>query len=242
VPTWSFTSFPDHLVDGHARDRLSISLLFRRVDAVRPEIDRQAVNLFLNGDIFELPVMVRVVHLKDGNRPARTRHVNSLESWIDLDYVGSSRHGQKGDGLILIEIENRHELVSFTGKKSTVMFRVKRHAVVSFAPPNRILGDDFVLLGIDDRKNVVILEIHVDLACNRIVLRHSCLAVERERFDDLVFSHIDNCFRLSPFIGHVQLVKGSCVGASVWLTLRFQRLDDLHLLHVNNADGVVTGI
>ena len=49
------------------------------------------------------------------------------------------------------------------------MFRVKRHSVIALAPPNGISPHHLVRCGIDDRKDVLILEIDVDLAGDRIV-------------------------------------------------------------------------
>jgi hypothetical protein len=57
------------------------------------------------------------------------------------------------------------------------MVRVEGHAVVSFAPTHGITPHNFVGSRIDDRENVIVLQIHVDFASDRIV--HS-LAVDPE--------------------------------------------------------------
>ncbi len=79
---------------------------------------------------------------------------------------------------MFVEIEDRHQVVSFTREKGAVMLRVKRHAVVSLAASHGIPAHNGIRRGVDDRKNVLVLQVHVHLARDRVVLRHTGLAVE----------------------------------------------------------------
>ena len=120
-----------------------------------------------------------------------------------------------------------------------MVLRIERHSVVSLALPDRKAPYDFVRCRVNDRKNVLILKVHVDLTRHRIVLRHSCFTVEMQGLHDLVFSHIDDGFGFATLVRDVQLVERGCVSASVWLRFRFQLLDNLHLLQVDDANCVV---
>lgn len=74
------------------------------------------------------------------------------------------------------------------------MFR--RHSVVPLAPSDRIPSNDLVGCRINDRENVVVLQVYINFAGDRVVLRHSGFAVEMQGFNDLVFGYIDNSFGL----------------------------------------------
>src|SRR5882724_2630378 len=56
------------------------------------------------------------------------------------------------------------------------------------------------------------------------------------------FLHINYRFRFASLIGDVELVERHRVRAAVRLRFRLQFLDDLHLLQVNHADGVVVRV
>ena len=74
--------------------------------------------------------MIGIIRLKDGNRPAGTRHVDAFESGVILDDIASRCCGQIGDGLMGIQVKNRHHVVALTLKKSAVALRVERHPVI----------------------------------------------------------------------------------------------------------------
>jgi len=59
-----------------------------------------------------------------------------------------------------------------------VMLRVESHPVVSLASPDRITANNLIRCGINDRKNVLARKVDVHLACNGVILRHACLAIE----------------------------------------------------------------
>src|SRR5438309_1245460 len=60
------------------------------------------------------------------------------------------------------------------------MLRVRRHSMIALAPPNGISPYHLVRCGIDDRKDVLILEIDVHLAGDGIVLWHPGFTVETQ--------------------------------------------------------------
>ena len=66
------------------------------------------------------------------------------------------------------------------------MVRVKRHTVVSFAPSHGITPYHRVSRRIDDGKYILVLEVHVHLARDRVVLRHAGLTIEMQSLDDFV--------------------------------------------------------
>src|SRR6266849_7566483 len=113
-------------------------------------------------EIFDLRVMVGIVLMKHGDGAAITGDINPVEARIELDDVRSVRHRKKSDRCVFVEIEYRHQIVFFTRQKSPVMLRVKTHAVVSLAAADWIAAYYFVVRGIDDRENILILEIYID--------------------------------------------------------------------------------
>jgi len=58
-----------------------------------------------------------------------------------------------------------------------MMFGIERHSMISPASANWITPNDFIRRGIDYRKNILVLQVHVHLARDGIVLRHSRFAV-----------------------------------------------------------------
>src|SRR6266853_3881761 len=143
-------------------------------------------------EFFDLRVMVRIVLMKHGDRTAVTGDINPVEARIELDDVRSVHHRKKGDGFVFVEIENRHQIIFFTGQKSPVMLRVKTHAVVSLAAADWIAAYYFVVRGIDDGENILILEIYIDFLGDRIVLRHSRFTVEMQSLDDFILVYVHN--------------------------------------------------
>lgn len=104
------------------------------------------------------------------------------------------------------------------------MLRVKRHSVVTLAPPNGISLYHLVRQRIDDRKDVLILQIDIDLAGNGIILRHPGFTVETQGTYNLVLVYVDDDFGSPSFVGNVQLVEGSGVGAAVRLRCSLELL------------------
>src|SRR5882724_13414638 len=165
------------LINDHSRNGFTVRLLLRRVDAVSLRIHCQAVHSLLNREIFQLAIVIRIVHLEDRDRSTRAGDVNSLQSRIELDDVGSTRHRQECDRLVLVEIEHSHKLVSFAREEGPMVLWVKGHPVISLAASHGITPYDLIRSRIDDGKNILILQIHVNLLGEWIVLRHSRFAV-----------------------------------------------------------------
>src|SRR5260370_1797166 len=151
-------------------------------------------------EILDLRVMARIILMKHRDGAAVTSDINPVEARIELDDVRSVRHWKKGDGLVFVEVEDRHQIVSFTRQKRPVMFRVERHAVVSLAAADWIAAYYFVVRRIDDGENILILEIYIDFPGHRIVLLHSRFAVELQRLDDFVLGYIHNRFRFAALV------------------------------------------
>src|SRR6267143_6636219 len=117
------------VIHDHARNAFAIRFLLGRVDTVRVRVHRQAVYFLLNRKVFQLAVVVRVVHLKYGDGSARTGDVDSPEARIEFDDVGTARHRQECDGLVRVEVKDGHEFVAFAGEERTLMFWAQRHSM-----------------------------------------------------------------------------------------------------------------
>jgi len=98
-----------------------------------------------------------------------------------------------------------------------MVLRVKRHPMIPFTAPHRIAPYDFIRSRIDDRENILVLEVYVHLLGNGIVLRHSRFTVEVERLHDIVRADIHNGFRFASFVRNIELVEWCSIGATVWL-------------------------
>src|SRR5207253_10430815 len=105
-----------------------------------------------------------------------------------------------------------------------------------------VAPNDFIGCRVDDRKDVLVLEVDVNLAGYWVVLGHACFTVEMECIDDLVLLNIDNGLGLTALVGYVELVEWCSIGTAVRLRLGRQLLDDLHLFQVDDSDGVVPRI
>ena len=92
---------------------------------------------------------------------------------------------------------------------------VERHAVISLALPDRIAPNHLVGRWIDYCKYILVLQIHVQVPRNWVVLRHSRFAVKVQRADDFILLHVHYGFRFSSLIRDVQFVKRSGIGASI---------------------------
>src|SRR6266702_7226793 len=103
----------------------------------------------LDSKVFELAVVVGVVLMKDGDGTAVARDVDALKPWIELDDIRPACQRQRRNGDVLVQIEDGHQFVPFTGKERAVVRRVKRHAMISLAFPNWIPADNFVGRGIN---------------------------------------------------------------------------------------------
>src|SRR5260370_38213744 len=158
-------------------------------------------------EIFDLRVMVRIVLMKHGDGTAVTGDINPVEARIELDDVRSVRHRKKSDRFVFVEVENRHQIVFFTRQKRAVMLRVKAHAVVSLAAADWIAAYYFVVRGIDDGKNVLILEIYIGFLGDRIVLRHSLFTVAMQSLAAFILVYVPNRFRLPRLAHNVTLGK-----------------------------------
>lgn len=62
--------------------------------------------------------------------------------------------------------------------------------MVSFATAHRIATDHGIRCRVDHREDILILQVHVDLACDRVVLRHAGFASELQGFDDFILVHV----------------------------------------------------
>src|SRR5260221_13209324 len=107
------------------------------------------MNPLLHREILKLSIVVRIIHLENGDRSAPASCIDALETSIEFDHVRPACHRQEGDWLVLVQIEHGHQLVPLTLKESPVMFRVERHSVVPWPPSDGIPTHDFVRYGID---------------------------------------------------------------------------------------------
>src|ERR1700719_3505979 len=89
-------------------------------------------------EVFDLAVVVGIILTKNRDGSAVTGGISPAEFRVELNYIRSISHRQKRNRLVFVEIEDGHEIVFFTREKRTVMLGIERHAVVFFAPSNRI--------------------------------------------------------------------------------------------------------
>src|SRR5713101_8786099 len=68
------------VIHDHARNVFAVRLLLGRVDTVSVRVHGQAVYFLLNRKVFQLAVVIGIIHLEHRDSSARTRHVNSLET------------------------------------------------------------------------------------------------------------------------------------------------------------------
>jgi hypothetical protein len=160
----------------------------------------------------------------------------------NFDDVRAIGQRKIGDGLVPVEIKDGHEVVSFAGKKCAVMLRVKSHAVISLAASDRVSRYNLICGGINDSEDILVLQIHVHLARDRIVLWHAGFAVEMKGFNDHVGAHIHDSLRFAPFVGDVELMERCSICASVGLRFGREFLDYFHLPQANDTDCVVARV
>src|SRR5260221_11667777 len=132
----------------------------------------------LHWEDHEFAIVVRVILVENSDGSAISRDINPAKTWIKFDDIRPARHLEKRDWRVLVQVESRHQFISFTGKKCAVMFWVERHSMISIASAHGITRDDFIRRGVANRENVLVLQVYVYFARNRIVLRHSRFAVE----------------------------------------------------------------
>src|SRR5438132_4392017 len=104
----------DRLVDHHLSDGLSILLLFRCIEAVGLQVYRDRVYRVLHVEVLDLPVVIPIILVKNGNRSAVTRDVDALQSGVELDDIRPACEWQKRNRNVLVQIEDRHQFVSLT--------------------------------------------------------------------------------------------------------------------------------
>ena len=92
----------------------------------------------------------------------------------------------------LLQVEDRQDEVALARQEGSVMRDVERHAVVAFAPGDRVPRDDRVPARVDRGEDVLVLQVDVDAARDGVVQRYAGLAVEGERRDDPVLADIDD--------------------------------------------------
>src|SRR2546430_10804390 len=97
------------LVHHQPRDGLTVLFLLRRVESVRLQIHGDCVYRVLHAKVFPLAVVIRVVLMKNGDRPAVAGNVDAPETRIEFDDVRSTGERQKRDGNVLVQIENGHQ-------------------------------------------------------------------------------------------------------------------------------------
>src|SRR3989440_4293357 len=182
------------------RHGFAVRFLLRRIETVSVGVHCQGVQFFLNRKILQLAVVIGVVHLEYRYSSARAGHVDSLDSRIKFDDIRATSHRKERDGLVSVEIKDRHQVLAFAGEEGTMMLWVKGHPVIPFAPPHRIAAYDFIRGRIDDREDIFVLEVYVNLLCDGIVLWHSRFTVEVECLNDIICADVYDGFRFASFI------------------------------------------
>ena len=123
-----------------------------------------------------------------------------------------------------------------------MVFRIKRHTVIAVATSDGILCDHRIGCWVEDRKEIVILQVEVDLASHWVVLRHTGLTVEVKRLENDIRVRIDNGLGLASLVGDVEFVERRGVGTPIGLVVRRELFDNLHARQTCDADGVVPAI
>jgi hypothetical protein len=91
----------DRLIDHHFRHGITVFFLLRRVDAVRLRINGKTVHRMLHLEVFDLPVVVGVILVKNRNGSAVAGGVDSSQAWIKFDDIRPSAIGRKAIGSCL---------------------------------------------------------------------------------------------------------------------------------------------
>src|SRR5262249_23040044 len=90
-------------------------------------------NHFLDSEIFQLSIVLRVLCFEHGDESAGTRDVYPLQSGVEFHYVGARWHGKVCDRFVSVERKDRECSVSAAEKKCTVMLRIQCHAMIELA-------------------------------------------------------------------------------------------------------------
>src|SRR5947209_15129768 len=133
--------------------------------------------------------MVRVVSLEYGDEPARTRHINSTESWIEFDYIRARWYREVCNGFVSVERKYGKSSVSRAEQKRSVMLGIHRHSVIELAAFHRVSPRDCIRSGIDLRHFICTSQTHIHAARKGIILRHPRLTREWYGFYNLVVVH-----------------------------------------------------
>src|SRR5713226_308059 len=167
------------------------------------------MNFLLDRGICDLLVLARTEGLNCRNGTTVASDKNAASARVSLYDIASFRQGESLNDRVFLQVEDGQEIVSFADEESTALLRCQSHAVISAAACDGVLGKEAVVLGIDDREALSVLQIDVNKFCNRIVLRHPGFAVEMESLDDGVSTDVNYGFRFAALIGNVEFVKWS---------------------------------
>src|SRR6516165_2347757 len=168
----SATSFPagatrragHRLEDQHLGNGPAVLFLCGRVHAVGPHVDDEAMNFLWNPDVLDFAESIGVVYLKDRDRAATAGDIDTTEPWVELDDVRALRHRQSRDHPVRLEIEHGKNVVALARQERAPSLRVDGHPVVTLTARDRIAADDAIRARIDDREDVLVLEVDVDLS------------------------------------------------------------------------------
>src|SRR6201984_177164 len=136
-----------------------IFFLLRGIHPMRAQIDHEAMNSVLHGEVLKLAIMVRIVLMENRDGAAVARRIDASQSRIKTDYIRSIGHREKRNRLVFVEVEDGHQVFAFAREESAMVLGIDRHPVISFAASYRIPSDYLVGRRINDRKNVLILQI-----------------------------------------------------------------------------------
>src|SRR5689334_15247318 len=116
---------------------------------------------------------------------------------------------------------------------------VDGHPVIPFAAGDRIPAGDSIGRRIDDREDVLVLQVDVHFSRDGIVLWHSRLAVKTYYRDRAILPRVDHREGFGPLIGDVGFMEGSGIRDPVRLVLGGNLLHDLHLTKIYDANLVL---
>src|SRR5271157_3345791 len=86
------------LVHDHSRDAVPIFLFLRCVNAMGVWIHGKTVDFLLHREVFQLAVMIWIVHLKYRDRFHWGSEKNSFKTWVQFYYIRSGGPRQKDNG------------------------------------------------------------------------------------------------------------------------------------------------
>src|SRR5437879_6340229 len=127
------------------------------------------MRLFLDRHVGEFPKKIGVIHLNHGDCTAVAGYVDTAQARVIFHDVAATGERQILDDLVLFEIEYSQEIILFADEEGSVPLGVQGHAVVSTAPAYRILREHEVVIRINEREEIDVLEIDVDNIDHRVV-------------------------------------------------------------------------